>query len=66
VLAPPEVVHTFRNESGADARWLNFHAPSAGFAEFQRKTALPWDSFDAPADGGRPADEAIVQHIHSA
>jgi mannose-6-phosphate isomerase-like protein (cupin superfamily) len=66
VLAPPEVVHTFRNESGADARWLNFHAPSAGFAEFLRNTDLPWDSFDAPADGGRPASEAIVQHVHSA
>jgi quercetin dioxygenase-like cupin family protein len=66
VLAPPEVVHTFRNESGADARWLNFHAPSAGFAEFLRNTDLPWDSFDAPADGGAPVDEAIVQHIHSA
>jgi len=66
VLAPPEVVHTFRNESGADARWLNFHAPSAGFAQFLRNTDLPWDSFDAPADGGRPASEAIVQHIHLA
>jgi len=66
VLARPEVVHTFRNESGADARWLNFHAPSAGFAEFLRNTDLPWDSFDAPADGGRPASEAIVQQIHPA
>jgi mannose-6-phosphate isomerase-like protein (cupin superfamily) len=66
VLAPPEVVHTFRNESGADARFLNFHAPSAGFAEFLRNTELPWDSFDAPADGGRPASEAIVQHVHPA
>jgi quercetin dioxygenase-like cupin family protein len=66
VLAPPEVVHTFRNESGADARWLNFHAPSVGFAEFLRNTELPWDSFDAPANGGRPAGEAIVQHVHPA
>jgi quercetin dioxygenase-like cupin family protein len=66
VLAPPEVVHTFRNESGADARFLNFHAPSAGFAEFLRNTDLPWDSFDAPADGGRPVSEAIVQHVHPA
>ncbi len=60
VLAPPEVIHTFRNESGADARWLNLHAPTAGFAEFLRNTDLPWDSFDAPADGGRPASEAIA------
>jgi quercetin dioxygenase-like cupin family protein len=66
LLAPPELVHTFRNESGADARWLNFHAPSAGFAEFLRNTDLPWDSFDAPAGSGRPAGEAIVQHVHPA
>jgi mannose-6-phosphate isomerase-like protein (cupin superfamily) len=28
VAVPPNVVHTFRNSSGATARWLNFHAPS--------------------------------------
>jgi quercetin dioxygenase-like cupin family protein len=66
VLAPPEVVHTFRNEGPGAATWLNLHAPSAGFAEFLRNTDLPWDSFDAPADGGRPASEAIVQHVHPA
>ena len=31
MLVPPEVIHTFGNESGARARWLNFHAPSTGF-----------------------------------
>ena len=66
VLAPPEVVHTFRNEGPDDATWLNLHAPSKGFADFLRNPDSPWDSFDAPADGGRPASEAIVQHIHLA
>lgn len=63
VLAPPHVVHTFRNEGPGPATWLNFHAPSAGFAEFLRNPERSWDSFDAPADGGRPAAEAIVHKI---
>jgi len=61
---PPGVVHAFANESGADARFLNFHAPDAGFAGYLRAvrdgTEAAWDSFDAPGDGGRSAAEAIV------
>jgi mannose-6-phosphate isomerase-like protein (cupin superfamily) len=66
VLAPPEVIHTFRNDGPADATWLNFHAPSKGFASFLRDPDFVWDSFDAPADGGRPASEAIVDRVHPA
>jgi quercetin dioxygenase-like cupin family protein len=66
VLAPPEVVHTFRNDGPDDATWLNFHAPSMGFASFLRDPDFVWDSFDAPADGGRPRSEAIVDRVDSA
>jgi quercetin dioxygenase-like cupin family protein len=66
VLAPPDVVHTFRNDGPAEATWLNFHAPSKGFANFLRDPDFVWDSFDAPADGGRPASEAIVDRVHPA
>ena len=66
VLAPPHVVHTFRNEGPDDATWLNLHAPSEGFAQFLRDPDFVWDSFDAPADGGRPFSEAIVQRVHAA
>jgi mannose-6-phosphate isomerase-like protein (cupin superfamily) len=66
VLAPPEVVHTFRNDGPDDATWLNFHAPSKGFASFLRDPDFAWDSFDAPADGGRPLSEAIVDRVHPA
>jgi quercetin dioxygenase-like cupin family protein len=66
VLAPPEVVHTFRNDGAAEATWLNFHAPSKGFASFLRDPDFVWDSFDAPADGGRPLSEAIVDRVDSA
>jgi mannose-6-phosphate isomerase-like protein (cupin superfamily) len=60
VLAPQNVIHTFRNDSEGDATWLNFHAPSKGFASFLRDPDFVWDSFDAPADGGRPLGDAIV------
>jgi quercetin dioxygenase-like cupin family protein len=59
VLVPPNVVHTFRNASGATARWLNFHAPSTGFVKHLRGDPS-FDSDDPPADGGRPAADAIV------
>lgn len=64
VAVPPNVVHTFVNDSGAEARWLNFHAPDKGFAAYLRAmrdgTGGSFDSFDPPADGGRPATEVIV------
>lgn len=63
VLAPQHVIHTFRNDGPADATWLNFHAPSAGFASFLRDPDFRWDSFDAPADGGRPLSEAVVDRV---
>jgi len=59
VLIPAGVVHTFANESDGHVRWLNFHAPDAGFAQFLRDSS-PWDSHDPPADRGRPAADAIV------
>src|SRR5918912_2852036 len=33
VAAPPEVVHTFRNASRAEAVFLNYHAPRMGFGD---------------------------------
>ena len=64
VVAPPNVVHTFANESGARAVYLNFHAPNGGFADFMRAArgggTFEWDNWDPPADGGRPASDAIV------
>jgi quercetin dioxygenase-like cupin family protein len=60
VAVPAGVAHSFRNDGDADARWFNFHAPDQGFAEFMRGQrdgiAIAWDSFDAPAGGGLPAD----------
>lgn len=64
VAAPPNVVHTFVNDSDAEARFLNFHTPDSSFAEYMRGARdgekVAWDSFDPPADGGRPLSEAVV------
>jgi quercetin dioxygenase-like cupin family protein len=64
VSIPPRVAHSFANESDAVARWLNFHAPDAGFADFLRTlragTPGQWDSFAVPDDGGLPANLAVV------
>jgi mannose-6-phosphate isomerase-like protein (cupin superfamily) len=61
---PPMVVHGFRNASDADVRYLNFHAPGLGFADYMRglrdKRPVPFDQHDPPADGGRPVREAEI------
>ena len=57
-LAPPLVVHGFRNAADEELRYLNFHAPGGGFATYMRGEAPGFDSEDPPADGGRPAADA--------
>ena len=59
-LAPPLVVHGFRNASDADVKYLNFHGPGGGFAAYLRGDAPGFDSFDPPEDGGRPLEDAYV------
>ncbi len=65
VLVPAGVVHTFANEGPGDARFLNIHAPGAGFADYlraQREGAdASFDTYDPPDDGGRPGSDAIVR-----
>ena len=60
VVAPPLVVHGFRNAADAELRYLNFHAPNGGFADYLRGATPGFDSFDPPEDGGRPASEASI------
>lgn len=65
VAAPPNVVHSFRNEGTGRARFLNFHAPSGGFADYLRalrdgEDGSWFDQIDPPADGGRPLSDAAV------
>jgi quercetin dioxygenase-like cupin family protein len=61
---PPLVVHGFRNASDAELRYLNFHAPGQGFADYMRALRdgrkLTYDQEEPPADGGRPASAAAI------
>jgi mannose-6-phosphate isomerase-like protein (cupin superfamily) len=65
VAAPPGVVHTFRNDGPARARYLNFHAPSERFHDHLREARdgleSSWfDQDDPPEDGGRPVSDAVA------
>jgi mannose-6-phosphate isomerase-like protein (cupin superfamily) len=62
---PPLVVHGFRNGTGAEVRYLNFHVPGVGFAGFMRdlRDGRPaaYDQFPPPDDGStRPPSEASI------
>jgi quercetin dioxygenase-like cupin family protein len=54
VLAPPNVVHWFRNVSDRPARMLNLHTPG-GFAEYRRQLA-------ALREQGLQPDTAFYEH----
>jgi mannose-6-phosphate isomerase-like protein (cupin superfamily) len=61
---PPLVVHGFRNASDAEVRYLNFHAPGEGFADYLRALrdgrVFSYDQHPPPPDGGRPPTDAVV------
>jgi quercetin dioxygenase-like cupin family protein len=62
VAIPPGIVHGFRNPGPGGARYLNIHAPDAGFIEYLRHAVagekFEWDSVDVAGPSG-PA-EAII------
>jgi quercetin dioxygenase-like cupin family protein len=55
VLAPPNVVHWFRNVSDAPVRMLNLHTPG-GFAQYRRELA------DLRAQGIEPDGAFFARH----
>jgi hypothetical protein len=50
----------FRNAGDAELRYLNFHTPSAGFADYLRGRNPDFDQWEPPENGGLPVTEAIV------
>jgi quercetin dioxygenase-like cupin family protein len=64
IRVPPGVIHGFRNASDAEVRYLNFHAPGMGFADYLRDLRdgreAQYDQYDPPEDGGRPVAEVEV------
>lgn len=67
VAAPPGLAHAFRVAQNGPASWLTIHAPDGGFAAFMRGLRdgieVEWDIAPVPADGGLPADQAIVSRL---
>jgi mannose-6-phosphate isomerase-like protein (cupin superfamily) len=59
VMVPAGLVHGFDNDGPGEVRFLNFHAPGCGFADYLRGRG-DFDQHPPPADGGRPASEALV------
>jgi quercetin dioxygenase-like cupin family protein len=61
---PPLVVHGFRNAADTELRYLNFHAPGCGFADYMRGLRdgrrVDFDQYDPPAQDARPASDAVV------
>jgi quercetin dioxygenase-like cupin family protein len=64
VAVPPGVAHAVRNDSGRPARLLTIRAPDGGFAAFMRGirdgVEIEWDISPVPANGGLPANTAII------
>ena len=64
VAVPPLVAHSFRTDGDRAARWLTIHAHDGGFAAFMRGVRdgvdVEWNIAAVPANGGRPANEAVV------
>ncbi|MGH3116480.1 MAG: cupin domain-containing protein [Gaiellales bacterium] len=62
VTVPPRIVHGFRAPGPGGARYLNIHAPDAGFIEYLRRAVAggktAWDSYDV--DGPYGPSNAIV------
>lgn len=60
VLVPPNVAHAFANDGTSTARWLNFHAPSAGFLTYLRGEHPGFDQHVPPTNGGGNRSDATV------
>jgi quercetin dioxygenase-like cupin family protein len=63
-IVPPLVVHGFRNGSDAEMRYLNFHVPGSGFADYMRGLrdgrTVTYDQHPPPQDGGRSPDAVLI------
>jgi quercetin dioxygenase-like cupin family protein len=64
---PPGIVHGFRNDTDAELRFVNLHAPGPRFIEYMRARRdgrdYSFDQFDPPEDGGLPTSGAVVGNV---
>jgi quercetin dioxygenase-like cupin family protein len=60
VLVPPDVVHSFSNESDAEARFFNLHVPSCGFGDYLRGRNPDFDQHPAAFEEGLDPATVVV------
>jgi mannose-6-phosphate isomerase-like protein (cupin superfamily) len=64
VRVPPMVAHGFRNGGAGELRYLNFHAPGAGFADYMRGLGrgerVPFDQEPPPDSGVLPSSRVEI------
>jgi uncharacterized cupin superfamily protein len=69
VATPPGLTHAYGTAGDHPARWLVIHAKDGGFAASMRGVRdgvdVEWDVAPASAQGGLPADRAIVRRASS-
>jgi mannose-6-phosphate isomerase-like protein (cupin superfamily) len=63
VVVPPDIAHSFANESAAPARYVNLHVPSCGFGDYLRGRHPGFDQHDPPADGGADPAGVLVRRL---
>jgi quercetin dioxygenase-like cupin family protein len=63
VLIPPNVVHSFANDSSNTVRFLNFHMPSCGFGDYLRGQNTEFDQHEPPQDRGVDPASVVTVHI---
>lgn len=61
MLVPPGVAHTFTNMAGAEAHFLNFHAPDCGYAESLRGRREGFDQHPIALGEGGPVSEVVLR-----
>ena len=62
ISVPPDIVHSFRNESAETIRFFNIHSPSCGFGDYLRGRNPGFDQHEPPVDGGGdPASVVVVR-----
>jgi mannose-6-phosphate isomerase-like protein (cupin superfamily) len=63
VVVPPNVVHSYANETVDQTRILNLHTPASGFGDYLRGRYPGFDQHAPPDDGGGDPAAIVVARI---
>jgi mannose-6-phosphate isomerase-like protein (cupin superfamily) len=63
-VVAPLIAHGFANRGDQELRYLNFHVPGTGFADYMRGLRegekVPFDQFEPPAGHVSPAEPVVT------